>query len=125
QALVEQPEQRAADARERLRGGRARGAERVEVEVLALAEARGDDARRRDLTVRVQQQRLAALPAELAGRRELRQLPAELVVEDLRAVAGQGSLDHRNCERVGLRLAGERDLDGDAHGGAMLLDSRS
>ena len=63
---------RAADAGERLRSGGSGRAERVGVELVALAETGRDDARRVERAVRVQEERLAAVAAQLAALGELR-----------------------------------------------------
>src|SRR5207248_8216521 len=76
QALVEQPAKRAADAAQRLRRRGAGGAERLGVDALAPADARGDDAGRGELALRVQDERLAALAAQLAGAGERREAAA-------------------------------------------------
>ena len=67
EALVEEPAEAAADARERLRGGGSGGPERIRVELIALAETGGDDARCVERAVRVQEQRLAPVAPELAA----------------------------------------------------------
>ena len=87
QTLVEQPRERAADARQRSRRCRTRGSERVRVHVCALPEPDRDDARSVEIAVGVQQQRLAALASQLAALRQPRQAASELLVDDPRALA--------------------------------------
>ena len=53
---------------------------------------------------------LAALAAQLAALAELREPAAELLVDDLRAVAAQ-RLRYRQSKCVRARLSRERDLD--------------
>ena len=80
------------------------------VDLVALAEPGRDDARCVELAVRVQEQRLAAVAAELAALGEPAQEAAELLVDDPRALAGERARD-RDRERVDARLAREGDLD--------------
>ena len=116
QALVEQPAERAADAAQRLRRRRTGGAERLRVDAVAPADSGGDDARRRELAVGVQDERLAARAAQLARAGEGCEAAAELVVEDTGAVAAAvGRVCDGDGERVHRRLPRRRDLDRDPH----------
>ncbi len=65
----------------------------------------------------VQQERLAAVAAQLAGARELAEAAPELLVDDACAVAGEGigRAGNRQRERVHRRLPGQGDLDRDPH----------
>ena len=99
-----------ADAGERLGGRRARRAERVGVDLVALADAGRDEARCLELAVEVEDDRLATLAAQLAALAEPREPAAELLVDDLRAVAAQ-RLRNRQRKCVRARLSRERDLD--------------
>src|SRR5437588_5368545 len=122
EALVEEPADRAADARQRLRGCGGRGAKCVEVEICPLAEAGEGHAGRVEVAARVQDERLAPIAAQLAARTELPQAAAELLVDDPGALAGEviERLRERQCERVDVGLARKDDLDGHAHSAAML-----
>ncbi len=110
QGFVEQPDERSADACQRLRRGRARRAQRFRVDVLAWPDACGDEARRLELAVEVEDDRLAALAPQLSALSELRESAAEPVVDDLRAVAAQ-RLGHGKGKRVCFRLPWKGDLD--------------
>ena len=82
QRLVEQPDERSADAGESLGGRRSRRPERVGIHLVALADTRGNEARRLELAVQVEEDGLAALAPQLAALVELREPAAELVVDD-------------------------------------------
>ena len=66
----------------------------------------------------MEENRLATLAAQLTALAELREPAAELLVDDLRAVAAQ-RLCHRQSECVRVRLSRKRDLDL-RHRGAMV-----
>src|SRR5205814_4716635 len=80
QRLVEQPDERSPDAVESLRGRCARSAQRLGVDLLALADSRCDETRCLELTVQVEEDRLATLSPQLAGLAQTREAPAELAV---------------------------------------------
>ncbi len=117
QGLIQEPAHRAADPLERLRGSGRGRPERIEVDMGAFADPGRDDPRCLELAVDVQEQRLAPVAAQLAGRRERRQAAAELLVDDPRAVSAEAveRQRHRKRERVGMRLAGQADLNLHAH----------
>src|SRR5581483_2546354 len=122
QRLVEQPDERPAGARERLRDRGARGAERVRVDVLPRPDAGGHETRRLELAVEVEEKSLALLAAQVAALAELREPPAELLLDDPCAVAAERLRDGKR-ESVGLDLSRERDLDV-RHRSAMLARRR-
>ncbi len=103
--LVEQPGERAADARDTLRRDRAGRAQRVEVDRVARPDAGGDEPRRRELAVEVEEDGLALLAAQLAALAEPRELAAELLVDDPGAFAAE-RLCHRQRQRVRRLLPG-------------------
>ena len=72
--------------------------------VVAPADSGGNEARRLELAVQVEENRLATLAAQLTALAELREPAAELLVDDLRAVAAQ-RLRHRQSKCVRARLS--------------------
>ncbi len=110
EGLVEQPDDRSTDTCQRLRRGRSRCAQRFRVDVLARPDARRDEARRLELAVEVEENRLAALAPQLSALFELPESAAELVVDDSRALAAQ-RLGHGKGKRVCFRLPRKGDLD--------------
>ena len=109
--LVEQPDERAADAGESLGGRRARRSQRVCVHVVALADAGRHEARRLELAVQVEQDRLAAVAAQVAAL-------AELARAVRRACRRRSSRRRRPAAaqpaeqvRPRARLSRQRDLD--------------
>jgi len=119
QRVVEQPAEGATDVGERAGGCGARGAERVEVDAVAVADADRDDAWGLELAVEVEHERLARIAPQLAARKQAGQPAVELLVDDPATFAAEpvGRLRDRDGERVGLRLARQADLDRDPHGG--------
>ena len=110
QRLVEQPDERPADAGERLRGGCGRRSQCVCVDLLALPDPRRDEAGRLELAVQMEKDGLAAVAAQVAALAELPEPPAELVVDDLRSVSAR-RLGYRKCKRIRSRLPRKGDLD--------------
>ena len=95
QRLVELPDERAADAGERLGCCSARCSERVRVDVVPLADSHRRESRRGRVAVEVEENRLATLAPQLAGLAESREAVVELSVQRL----GDG---HRERVRAGL-----------------------
>ena len=108
--LVEQPDERSAHPRESLGRRGARRPQRVGVDLVPLPDARRDQARRLELAVEVEEDRLATLAAQLAALGESREPSAELAVKDLRTVAAK-RLCHQQRQGIRARLPGEGDLD--------------
>ena len=93
-----------------MRRSSGRRAQRVRVDIVAVSDAGRDEARRFEPAVEVQEDRLAALAAQVSALAKLPEEAVELLVEDRRRVAAGLPSDGKR-KRIRFRLPRKGDLD--------------